>query len=180
MASYKIQKVFDILRSHLHGHLDRLDCFNHYEFQAEGWLKAEWLAVLYNLKRLGHINNFDREVIISPKDKRKIDLAIDLNDGRHWIELKHWILKQKSKIWRPIEYIYALEDECEKFEALGASQRAWMAVLYTTNPGTKDWEVAIKKFNKDCAPWCLLSVYKPKYYPKNYFFGIIQVKGING
>jgi len=177
MGSLLINNVFDALRKHLYDHIDRLQCFGKYEFQAEGWLKAECVFVLDDLKNRKLICNVDRE--IKSKGLKKIDLAIDLDDGRHWIELKHWFMgKQRGQLWRPIDFISGLESECKKFTAVQAGSRAWVAVLCTTNPGSSAWSTAIQKFNQEYSPWKLRSLDMPDSYPQCYFFGILQVQGL--
>ena len=89
-----IATLFDGLRGHLRARSDQLDCFGKYEFQAEAWLKGEWILVLDKMKAQGQIHGFDREV--KAKSKKRIDLAVDLDDGRHWIELKHWFLGRQK------------------------------------------------------------------------------------
>jgi len=179
MTAYTIDQVLDVLRQHLCGHRDRLECFGRHEFQAEGWLKAEWLAVLDDMRSQGHIAGVDREV--KATGKRKVDLAVDLADGRHWVELKHWCIgKQKDNIWRPIDYISELENECEKFKALRAGDRAWVAALCTINPGVNAWVAAVRQFNRDYAPWRLRPIDTPRDYPTSYFLGVLQVRGLLG
>ncbi len=178
MRSHSIGKVFDALRQHLRAHVDRLECFGRYQFQAEGWLKAEWMSVLDQLKDSGQVQRLDREV--SVKGQKKIDLALDLDDGRHWIELKHWFMgEQKGQRWGPRDYISELENECAKFATARAGERAWVLALCTRNPGSAAWLSAIREFNRDYSPWHLRSLDDPKRYPGNYFLGVLHVRGLD-
>ena len=178
MASRSIRDVFDVLRQHLRANLNQLECFGKYEFQAESWLKAEWVAILDDLETQGQIYDLDREV--KSKGQKRIDLAVDRHGGRHWIELKHWYLgKQKDNLWRPVDFIFELEAECKKFEEVQAGDRAWIAALCTTNPGSSDWSNAIQQFNEENAPWELRSIDDPEQYPPTYFLGVLHVQGID-
>jgi hypothetical protein len=182
MPSHSIGQVLDVLREHLRTHIDRLECFGRYEFQAEGWLKGEWITVLDRLRSRGQIQCLNREVEVKIKGKGsgKIDLALDLEDGRHWIELKQWFIgKQKGQQWRPVDFISELENECKKFAAVRAGDRAWVAALCTTNPGSTAWSAAIRQFNRDYAPWRLRPIDDPKDYPSSYFLGLLQVRGLD-
>ena len=177
MATHTILQVFDALRQHLQEHAARIECFGKYEFQSEGWLKAEWITVLDQMRAHGHIHRVDREV--SVKGRQKIDLAVDLDDGRHWIELKHWCTgQQKGHLWRPVDFISELENECEKFSAVRAGDRAWVAALCTKHPGVGAWLTAIDQFNRDYAPWQLRVLDDPQHYPDSYMLGVLQVRGL--
>jgi hypothetical protein len=175
---HEITDVFAILRAHLSSRLDQLVCFGKYEFQAEPWLKAEWIRVLDEAKSKGDIRSLERE--IKTDTKKMIDLAVDLNEGRHWIELKHWYLgRQKGQLWRPRDFIFELESEFRKFEVVKAGDRAWIAALCTTNPGIEAWTNAIDEFNRENAPWVLQPIDSPTDYPSSYFLGVMHVRGIN-
>jgi hypothetical protein len=177
MPPYSIEQVFDALRLHLKNHLERLECFGKYEFQAEGWLKTEWMTLLEQMRGRGQIIGLDREVVA--EGRMKIDLAVDLPDGRHWIELKHWYIgHQKGQRWRPIDFIAELEQECKKFGVVGAGARGWIAALCTLNPGHKEWADAIANFNRVYAPLSLTSSDRPTDYPASYFLGVLKVAGI--
>lgn len=179
MSTYKILQVFDTLRQHLREHVSMLECFGRYEFQAEGWLKAEWIAILDQMRTKGHIHDVNREVSVNG-GRQKIDLRVDLDDGHHWIEIKHWAIGlQKGALWRPVDSISELEHECEKFTAVHAGNRAWVAALCTKHPGATDWSTAIHQFNRDNEPWRLLVLDDPKNYPNSYYLGVMQVQGLD-
>lgn len=118
-----IEQGFDALRQHLGKRTACLKSFAHYEYQSEGWLKAESIALFDQLKRSHQILAVDREVTV--KGQSKIDLTVQVGRARHWIELKHWYAgHQKGQQWRPVDFISELESECEKFEAVRAKGRA--------------------------------------------------------
>lgn len=178
MNHTSINAVFDSLRHHLRSRPDQLLCFANYKFQAEAWLKAEWIRVLDELKRQGRIQDLDREFKVTTG--KLIDITIDLDDGRYWIELKHWYLgRQKGHVWRPRDFIFELENEFEKFETVKAGDRAWVAALCTNNPGTDAWIAALDEFNQENAPWTVEPIDKPASYPSNYFLGILHVQGLD-
>lgn len=174
MSSYSISDVFKVLRQHLLNHSSQLKCFVRYEFQDEGWLKAEWIAVLDELRNRNHIYKLDREVKI--KGKKMIDLTLDLDDGRHWIELKHWFIeKQKGYLWRPTDSIYDLENECKKFISVKGNGQTWIAALCSPNPRPHAWLTAIRQFNQYYTRWRLRIIDNPKSYPDYYFLDLLQV-----
>ncbi len=176
MKLLSIEAVFGVLRDHLRSRSDQLACFAKYEFQAEAWLKAEWIRVLDGLKTQGRIRDLDREIRVGTK---MIDLAVDLENGRHWIELKHWFLgRQKGQLWRPRDFILELESEFHKFEAVEAFDRAWIAALCTNNPGPNAWKGALEEFHRKNAPWALEPVHDRTVYPSYWFLGLLRVKGL--
>lgn len=178
MTFHTIEQVFDAFRRHLRTRTGCLDCFVKYEYQSEGWLKAEWLEVLDQLKTRGQTRHVDREV--RAKGNYRIDLAVDLADGRHWIELKHWYVgSQKGQRWRPAAFISELESECEKFEAVVAGDRAWIAALCTPRPTENEWLRAIRLFNREYRPWRLQSLAEPRPRPRNYLLGVLRVRGLS-
>lgn len=177
MHHSSIDAVFDVLRDHLRSRPDQLACFVKYEFQAEAWLKAEWIRVLDNLKTQGRIRDLDREIKVNTK--KLIDVAVDLDDGRHWIELKHWFLgRQKGQLWRPRDFIFEIEREFEKFETVKAGDRAWIAALCTNNPGADAWAGALDEFNRENAPWAVEPIDSPANYPSSYFLGVLHARGL--
>ena len=156
---------------------DRFDCFIRYEFQVEGWLKGELITVLDKMQKKREIVGFDREVTCV--GKKRIDLAVDREDGRIWIELKHWLIGEQSGTnWQPKDYVLELSHEFEKLEAAGAGENAWIAVLCTRNPGWRAWEEGIEKFNKENEPWTLEAFDNPNNYPKSWYFGVLKVRGL--
>lgn len=167
--------VFKTIRRHLQEHENYLKCFYSHAVQVEGWFKGELLLLLENMKAERKIIGFDREI---PSLKRKkIDLAIDLKDGRHWVELKHWFIgTQKGNKWRLKDY--SLEDELRKFRAINVGNNGWILVICTHNPGSKEWATYIDNFNKDYPPWKLIAKTSPRNYPKTYFLGVLQVAGL--
>jgi hypothetical protein len=172
-----IEEVFRIFRDHLDDKKKEIVCFSTYQFQVEGWLKGEFVFLLDKMKAVRQIINFDREV--TAIGRKKVDLVVELENGRHWIELKHWLIgEQKGQKWRSNSYISELENEIEKLKAIKAGKRGWIAVLCTKNPGIKDFDYAVDRFNRDYAP-CKLSVKdSPSNYPEAYYFGVINVLGI--
>lgn len=165
MPSYSINKVFDKLQQQLRLEANQLEVFAKYECQCEGWLKAKCLATFDNLKNHKHIYNLEREVEIKGQ---KIDLLLDLKDEKHWIELKHWCLKQKGQRFHP--YDFGLEDEYKKFTALPVNDQAWVIVLFTPNPrliNRSEWSTTIHEFNQDYVPLQFQTLDSPKNYPDN-------------
>ena len=173
----RVDQVFDAIRSHLRNVEDRLECFSRYEFQAEGWLKGELVALFHGMKSRREILDFNRE--IATDGEGRIDLAVDLSSGRHWLELKHWLIgRQKDQTWNPKDYVWDLENEIRKFTAVRAGKRAWVAVLCTRNPGVETWSDALRDFNAENTPQALACEDDPSTYPGSYFLGIIHATGL--
>jgi len=157
---------------------NRLRIFAQQEVQLEGWFKGECLFLLEQLKSRGRITDFNREVPTN-LGKRKIDITVELDDKHHWVELKHWYVgAQKGVVWGPRDYIDSLENECQKFEAMQTSGRAWVLVFCTPNPGGDLWKEAIRYFNREYVPWKLVGKTDPADYPRTYFIGLIECKGL--
>lgn len=173
----KASKVFDAIRTHLRAHEGHLECFGRYQFQAEGWLKAELVMLLDIMKTRGEIVDFDRE-IKAPLGGR-IDLAFDLPGERHWVELKHYLIgKQKGQTWGLQAYMPYLTDELEKLNAVRAGERGWIVMLCTQNPCIESWDKNIHQFNHANAPWALVSQDVPSNYPASYFLGLLHIEGL--
>jgi hypothetical protein len=178
MPIYTISQVFNRLRQHLMGHADMFECFSRYEFQAEGWLKAEWINVLHAMKTTGDIKSFASEV--DAHGRGRIDLVVELDDGKHWIELKPCLVgRQKTQVWGAPDIVSQLRKECNKFRAVQACNNAWIVVLCAKNPGPEQWARMISKFHKDYSPLSLLDHNDPKSYPSSYYLGVLQVQGLN-
>lgn len=166
-------------KKHFTGLRDRLECFYRREVQVEGWLKGEILFLLDRLQQAEKIIGFDREVR-SRLGRKTIDIAIDLESGRHWVELKHWLIgRQKGVSWRVPAYITGLEEEFRKYEAVGAKDRGWVLVLCIASPGPEQWNESIKQFNKEYRPWKLVARTAPSDYPRLYFLGLLQCRGLD-
>ena len=185
MSKIKIDKFFKRLKGCLKERESVLRCFSQYEFQSEGWLKGECIALLDDMKNKHQILNFDREFSFG---KKKIDLTItDLSNGLHYLELKHWYIgKQKGHIWDTKSQITGLEDEFEKFKKTSAETWAWVIVLcsFGFNPedfkmnAKENWEDGIKQFNKEYAPWRLEQHKDSEFLFPFCFLGILHAKGL--
>jgi hypothetical protein len=75
-----IEDVFSAFHDHLQKCRDQLRCFGKYEYQCEGWLKAEFITLLEDLKQHGKIEGLDREhrVQLLPGRSKMIDLVLIL------------------------------------------------------------------------------------------------------
>jgi len=172
-----IDQVFDAFRNHLKGKRKQIDCFDTYAFQAEGWLKGELVFALHKIKEEGTILDFYRE--FTALGRKKIDLAVDLSDGRHWIELKHWLIgKQKDQEWGPNAYVSDLENEITKLKAVKAGHNGWIAVLCTRKPNVEQFNTAINRSNREYAPCKLVVIDDPNNYSLEYYFAAIKIKGL--
>jgi hypothetical protein len=172
-----IHTVFDEFRNHLKGKQKQMSCFYKYEFQNEGWLKGEFIFLLDKMKADGRILDFERESIAI--GRKKIDLTVDLGDGRHFIELKHWLIgKQKNQVWGPNSYFSELENELYKFKAIKAGEKGWICALCTKNPDAEKFNSAMERFNGENSPCKLYAEDSPTDYPETYYFGVINVRGI--
>jgi hypothetical protein len=171
-------EIFEEMKKLILSHSDRMEIFRKYEFQSEGWIKTELLALLDDIYCKGHIGKPDKEV--KANGFSKIDLVVNLHNEKHWIELKHYYVgKQKGQRWRVIDFIDDLEAECAKFKAVSAGDNAWILALCTVNPGNDDWQASIDRFNKNNKPVQLVSKTNPVDFPESYFIGVLNVGGLD-
>ena len=171
-----MKALVSALSDHLEVLVDRLECFSRYEVQVEAWFKGEMLAFLGRMKITGRIVGFEREVSVG---RKKIDFAIDVASGRHWVELKHWLIGyQKGDKWRPVDYVDWLKPDVERLKAVQAGDRAWILVFCTANPGEEGWTAFLRKFDEKYSPLRLVPHSSPKDYPDSYFLGLLQLRGM--
>lgn len=169
------------LKQHFDDLQDRLQCFAALGFQGEGWFKGELLTRLVQLQENGSIDDFAREVRVS---SGRIDVVVNLNGVRHWIELKNWLIGvQQGTTYGPSFYfsdptsvgITKDVDKLRALEALEPPHRRWLLLLLTANPGVAPWEAGIAKFNAKFAPRQLVPRTHPDQFPQTYFLGLLEV-----
>ncbi len=167
----------------LEGSLDRLRCFHDHGVQIESWLKGELLFFLDTQKEKGAIADLDREVRITVSDRRKqVDLRITFEvSGGHetaWVELKHWVLEQKGKPYRPQFYFgdpaLGIRSDVDALSKIDAGS-GYCLILMTANPGLADWEAGIEKFNEKFVPLNVSSLTSPTDFPDAYHLGLLKV-----
>ena len=144
----------------------------------EGWLKGELLTILDKLFQEGEIDGFDREVRI---ERRRVDLTVDLNGYKHWIELKHWLNGyQKGTFYGPSFYFgdptsVGITKDVNKLMEIGSRGYRWILILLASNPGVEEWEKGIRKFNNKFEPIKLVNRSNPNNYPDEFFLGLLEV-----
>jgi len=167
------------LRSHFDGMEDRLLAFSKYGFQAEGWLKTELITWLDAAQEHGRLARVQRE--IPTESRKKVDLAIDLDDERNWIELKHWLVgKQAGQTFRAGFYFgddagFGLHRDAEKLVSTTSSGGLWILVLVTANPGEAEWMEGIQKYHAKFHGPQVVSRSNPRAFPSHYCLGLFEV-----
>ena len=139
-------------------HFDQLQylfiSFCNHGIQTEAWFKRELLTHLNHLKKKGQILRFDREV---KTEHGRIDLAIDIGDVRHWIELKHWLIGKQKRIKIYVLLWWSL-----------ISGHLWRC--------EEAWHSGEQKFNEKFAPEKIVPETSPDDYPGSYFLGLLKVR----
>ncbi len=169
--------VVQRLRRHF-ARLDRrLKCFLKYEYQAEGWMKAEFLYLLDEMKKQGIVQRIEREKRCG-RGRKKVDVVFEMRGIRHWVELKHWLIgPQKGQVWKLPAYFDGLEEDAKKLRSvLGAHDRGWILSLCTANPQTAAWRMAVKNFNVDNKSFRMIRRSAPNQYPSSHFLGLMECR----
>jgi hypothetical protein len=173
--------VIPRLRRHFARLERRLKCFSDYEYQAESWMKAEFLYLLDGMKRQGIVQWIEREKPCG-RGRRKVDVVFGMRGISHWVELKHWLIgPQKGKVWKLPAYFDGLEHDAKKLTSvLSARDRGWILVLCTANPRVPEWRSAVKKFNVENNPVRLIRKSAPNQYPGSNFLGLMECRSTKG
>jgi hypothetical protein len=166
------------MKQHFDTTQDRFVCFCNLGFQAEGWFKGELVTLFGRLQSEGIIQEVDREVKVETK---RIDVRIRLNDTYHWIELKHWMIGKQNSIYYNPSFSFGdptsvgITSDVDKLNTLIHPGFRWILVLLTANPGVKEWETGIEKFNRKFAPRRVESRTRPDMFPSTYFLGLLDL-----
>ncbi len=171
-----MQNILIKMKEHFDSLQDRLACFCKYGVQVEGWFKGELITLLDIGYTERWISNFDREVKCSSGKKIDITLATKPNVV-YWIEIKHWIGKQKGKIYDPKfyfadKYVGILKD-VDKLRELSSNK--WIFVFITPNPGIAAWNEGIEIFNNKYSPRHLVSHSNFGEFSETYFMGVLEI-----
>ena len=162
----------------------QLQCFHKYESQVEGWFKGELICFLDQEKLAGRLAGFERERESNVGDKNmKVDIALQFDKlGISWVELKHWhIGKQKGRPCRCGQYCRNNSHDCyvkpvvDRLMAIHENGDKFMLVLLTKNPGSKEWNSGVEKFNNKFSPLSVRSLTNPGDYPDHFFLGLLHV-----
>ena len=165
-------------QTHFNESLNRFRTFSGQGIMVEGWLKGELLTILDSLFQEGKIDDFDREVRI---ERRRVDLTVDLNGHKHWIELKHWLNGyQAGTFYGPSFYFgdptsVGITKDVSKLKEVGSPGYRWILILLASNPGKEEWEKGIMKFNQKFEPSELVNQTTPINYPSEFFLGLLGV-----
>ena len=158
---------------------DRFERFAKFGVQLEGWFKGELLNALDELKEEGRIQRIDREVKVG---SGRVDLTLDIDGTRNWIELKHWLIgKQKDTQYR-VNFYFAdrhvgIATDVDKLVNAGKPRDVrWMLLLLTANTNDQEWEKGIALFNQKFSPNRISSATQPNQFPKTYFLGLLKVE----
>jgi hypothetical protein len=168
----------------------KLRCFDRQGVQVEGWLKGELLCFLERQRTQGRVEKFEREAKIDPTKSRgrRIDFWICVQDGRRsstcWLEIKHWALKQKGKVYKPDWYLAykqqpGIYPDAHKLSSLPTGAK-YVLVLMTANSWMEypeSWDKGIGQFNKKFKPLRLRPLTDPSQFSKSYCLGLFRVIG---
>jgi hypothetical protein len=173
----KFAQVLDYKEGHLH-------CFCNQGVQVEGWLKGELLYFLNCEKENGRLAGFDREVPIAIGGRRKVDLKVQILAGPRsleaWIELKHWLIGYQGGCKYNAQFYFGdgssvgIKPDTERLGELREVHK-FILILATENPGEKDWETGLNKFNSKFYPLHLVSLTNPADFPDFYYLGLLEV-----
>ena len=169
-------------RAHLEAVEDRLRVFKKYEFQAEAWFKTELLTWLDAARTRGRVTRVRREVAPSPASRKKVDVAIDLDGERHWIELKHWLIgEQAGQAWNAGFYFgddagFGIHRDADKLVSLTTTGKLWVLVLATANPGSYEWDAGVRKYESKFGSPRIACRTDPTDFPRYYCLGLFEVE----
>jgi hypothetical protein len=162
---------------------DRLDCFYKQGVQVEGWFKGELLFLLTKLKEERIILDFDRETVII--NRKKIDIAININNLPHYIELKHWLCgcQRSNFLFGPSFYFpdhtsVGIIKDVNKLINIPISGQKWLLILMTKNPGDESWQNGLRAFHSKYPSYNLSSCSVPNSFCDSYFLGLLNVSEI--
>ena len=178
-ATSDVQNMITHFRHDLDKNVEKLKCFYSFSVQVEGWLKGEFLYFLDKEKRANRLPYFDREVRFDTS-RRKVDILVETpSRQKAWIELKHWFIGIQSGNKYNVNSYFSdgkwlgVESDVDKLKGIQEDNK-FILILLTENPGDKDWEAGIEKFNIKFAHH-VVSLTKPSDFPKSYFLGLLEV-----
>jgi hypothetical protein len=176
----KMEQFVTELRTHFDALSGKLATFAMNGVQVEGWFKGEMLCALGRLKNDGCVIAYDREVRFEEFSRRKIDLCVDTMSGRHWIELKYWLIgNQKAVSYLPRNYFQdgtsvGIIADVQKLREVRGEGRCWLLICCAANPGQSAWDAGVETFtsrfgsfirsSSDCACW-----------PASHYLGLLEV-----
>ena len=148
-------------------------------------MKGEILWFLDRETANGRLANFSREVVVPQRKSRKrIDLRLlfDTVEGpaTYWIEMKHWLIGYQKDYKLNCQFYFGdsssvgIKPDVEKLVNLKSGEK-YLLILMTANPGMKDWEDGVRKFNGKFEPLHLTPLTKPMKYPEYFFLGLLRV-----
>ncbi len=181
----RMSELTDRLRQHLESRSEQLRTFYKYESQLEGWMKGEILWFLDRETVNGRLANFDREVLMPQRKSRKrIDLRLIFytveGPATYWIEMKHWLIGYQKDTLYNCQFYFgdpsqgSIKSDVEKLVNLRNGEK-YLLILMTANPGMKDWEDGLRKFNGKFQPLHLTPLTEPMNYPEYFFLGLLRV-----
>ena len=157
-----------------------LTVFHTYKFQAEGWLKGEFIDFLEAERTCSHLREIDREVKYGQGDKR-IDIKLTLPDGSEtWIELKHWFIGERrgtdftAKWYLGNKRSPGLKPDVEKLRKVSGHYK-YVLVLTTRNPGEDAWNEGISRFHDAFPQLHIKTLTHPNNFPNHYFLGLLMM-----
>ncbi|MHA1368549.1 MAG: hypothetical protein ACTSWN_06015 [Promethearchaeota archaeon] len=179
----KLLKLFTCFKIILQNKENILRCFEKYQYQSEGWFKAELISYLDLLVNGRIIESFEREVKLKDEaNARKVDIKINFSpDEKVWIELKHWYNGEQGERrdkWYPEKYFKDKTigpfNDVEKLNEINGKYR-FLVIFNTPNISEMEWNAGIKAFNEKFCQHLIKSISYPEDFPKSFFIGIIKI-----
>ena len=154
--------------------------FTKYEFQTEGWFKAELITILDEMKNKNIIVDFDREIRLN---NNLIDILINTKNGNaNYVELKHCLIgNQKGEKWTFKKHITdnPIMKDIEKLNKYEIIKNPWLFLLLTENPGKEDWDAGISNYNSKIPERKIEAFSNPDDFPQSYFLGLLKIHKSN-
>lgn len=172
------------LRGHLAERPAPLHAFLRHGAQVEGWFKGEMLCFLEGERAAGRIANVEREAIApGPRSRRRIDYRVAFRSNGSvvtaWLELDHWLVGRHRQ--QTFEARSRLQDTgaggvrhaVERLLEIRGGDK-YVLALMTGNPGARDWEAGVGRFNEKFRPLAIEALTRPEDYPQEFFLGLIK------
>lgn len=162
--------------------LDTIEVINNNEMQVEGWLKAELTYFLSKKKINLHVETEKKN---DPNKKTKIDLYIESQDNKAWIELKFWIGNQKNQLYKlsstyfPLKAGY-IKNDLIKLRNISEPNK-YFIIFYSNLPKEENYQIesdiqfGIEKLKEENFNLKLMKLYK-KQLP---VFSVFSLKYID-
>ncbi len=113
--------------------------------------------------------------------RKRVDLVVDEETARHYVELKHWIGEQKGVRYEASWYFRdrtngIVKDVEKLINVVRAPAQRWLLILVTATPIPEDWRGGVAAFNSKFTPNEVVSLTDPSDFAEDYFLGLLKVR----